>query len=87
MSDTVIRVENLGKKYIIGRQQQERYTALRDVITNGAKSLLTTLNPLTQNSKNQAKNFRQEFWILKHISFEMNKLEYKNGNKEISSFL
>jgi lipopolysaccharide transport system ATP-binding protein len=57
------------------------------VIANGAKSLLTDLNPLTQNSKNQAKNFRQEFWILKHISFEMNKLEYKNGNKEISSFL
>ncbi|WP_271777986.1 hypothetical protein [Aphanizomenon sp. CS-733/32] len=23
MSDTVIRVENLGKKYIIGHQQQE----------------------------------------------------------------
>ena len=34
MSDTVIRVENLGKKYIIGHQQQERYTALQDVITN-----------------------------------------------------
>nr|WP_072033680.1 hypothetical protein [Aphanizomenon flos-aquae] len=34
MSDTVIRVENLGKKYIIGHQQQERYTSLRDVITN-----------------------------------------------------
>ena len=40
MSDTVIRVENLGKKYIIGHQQQERYTALRDVIANGAKGLL-----------------------------------------------
>jgi lipopolysaccharide transport system ATP-binding protein len=34
MSDTVIRVENLSKKYIIGHQKQERYTALRDVITN-----------------------------------------------------
>ena len=32
MSDTVIRVENLGKKYIIGHQKQERYTALRDVL-------------------------------------------------------
>ena len=39
MSDTVIRVENLGKKYIIGHQQQERYTALRDVITNKVKSI------------------------------------------------
>jgi hypothetical protein len=32
MSDTVIQVENLGKKYIIGHQKAERYTALRDVI-------------------------------------------------------
>jgi lipopolysaccharide transport system ATP-binding protein len=39
VSDTVIRVENLGKKYIIGHQQQEGYTALRDVITNKVKSI------------------------------------------------
>ena len=34
MSDTVISVENLGKKYRIHHQQRERYTALRDVIAN-----------------------------------------------------
>jgi lipopolysaccharide transport system ATP-binding protein len=41
MSDTVIRVENLGKKYIIGHQQEgrSRYVALRDVIADGVKSL------------------------------------------------
>ena len=33
----VISVENLSKKYIIGHQKQERYTALRDVLVNGAK--------------------------------------------------
>jgi hypothetical protein len=38
MSETVIRVENLGKKYIIGHQKQERYTSLRDVITDKVKS-------------------------------------------------
>ncbi|KAB8317524.1 ABC transporter ATP-binding protein [Tolypothrix campylonemoides VB511288] len=70
MSDTVIRVENLGKKYIINHQQ-ERYTALRDVIANRAQSLLTILNPLTQKSKNQAKNSREEFWALKDVSFEI----------------
>jgi lipopolysaccharide transport system ATP-binding protein len=32
MADTVIRVENLGKKYVIGYQKQELYTALRDVL-------------------------------------------------------
>jgi len=48
MSDTVIRVENLGKKYIIGHQKQERYTSLRDVIANGARSVFSSL---TQNPK------------------------------------
>jgi hypothetical protein len=38
MSDTVIRVENLGKKYIIGHQKQERYTSLRDAIADKVKS-------------------------------------------------
>ncbi|MEI2582820.1 ABC transporter ATP-binding protein [Scytonema sp. PRP1] len=71
MSDTVIRVENLGKKYIIGHQQQEGYTALRDVIANGAKSLFTTLNPLIQKSKNEANKSREEFWALKDVSFEI----------------
>jgi lipopolysaccharide transport system ATP-binding protein len=70
MSDTVIRVENLGKKYTLDHQQQEQYTALRDVITNSAKSLLTKLNPVTQNSKKR-KNFSEEFWALKDVSFEI----------------
>jgi homopolymeric O-antigen transport system ATP-binding protein len=30
----VIKVENLGKSYIIDPEKSERYTALRDVITN-----------------------------------------------------
>jgi len=36
---SVIKVDNLSKKYIISHQRQERYTALRDVITNKAKGL------------------------------------------------
>ena len=67
MSDTVIRVENLGKKYIIGHQQQERYIALRDVISDRAKSLLKPF----QNSKSQTQNAHEEFWALKDISFDI----------------
>lgn len=63
MSNTVIKVENLGKKYIIGHQKQERYTALRDVITNGVKSIFTP------NSNN--KNTQEEFWALNDVSFEI----------------
>ncbi|MFM6093842.1 MAG: ABC transporter ATP-binding protein [Cuspidothrix sp.] len=67
MSDTVIRVENLGKKYIIGHQQQERYTALRDVITNKVKSIGSLLNP---QAKNENPAF-EEFWALKDVSFDI----------------
>lgn len=63
MSDTVIRVEGLGKKYIIGHQQQERYSALRDVISSKTKSLLK------RNSKQQ--KTEEEFWALKDVSFEI----------------
>ena len=67
MSDTVIRVENLGKKYIIGHQQQERYTSLRDVITNKVKSLGSLINPKAK-SENPA---FEEFWALKDVSFDI----------------
>jgi len=39
MSNTVIKVENLSKKYILSHQGQEKYTALRDVLSNGVKRL------------------------------------------------
>jgi lipopolysaccharide transport system ATP-binding protein len=37
MSDTIIKVEDLGKKYFIGHDKKEAYTALRDVIANNVK--------------------------------------------------
>jgi lipopolysaccharide transport system ATP-binding protein len=70
MSDSIIRVENLGKKYIIDHQQEERYTALRDVIANGAKSLLRPFQ--TVNSQLSTLNSsHEEFWALKDVSFEI----------------
>ncbi|NEO48876.1 ABC transporter ATP-binding protein [Moorena sp. SIO3I6] len=67
MSDSVIRVENLGKKYLIGHQQPEKYTALRDVIANGAKNLFKSF----QNPKARIPNSTEEFWALKDVSFEI----------------
>jgi lipopolysaccharide transport system ATP-binding protein len=69
MSDTVIRVENLSKKYIIGHQKQERYTALRDVLSNGVKSLgHKLLQPLGKKTTDPVS---EEFWALKDVSFEI----------------
>ena len=39
--DVVIRVERLGKRYTLGASQKDgKYTALRDVLAEKAKSLL-----------------------------------------------
>ncbi len=69
MSETVIRVENLGKKYIIGHQKQERYTALRDVVAEGAKSFGQKMRkPFGKRISNPDV---EEFWALKDVSFEI----------------
>ncbi|MGC1308446.1 MAG: polysaccharide ABC transporter ATP-binding protein [Phormidesmis sp.] len=69
MSDTVIRVENLGKKYTLGHKQEgERYTALRDVIANGAKGIADRFR---QPKDRQAASALDEFWALKDVSFEI----------------
>lgn len=69
MSDTIIRVENLGKKYAIAHQNQGRYSTLRDAIVNSTKSISRKLlNPFAQNSTNPT---REEFWALKDVSFEV----------------
>ena len=36
---SVIAVENLSKKYIIGHQKQAGYTNLREVLAEGAKRI------------------------------------------------
>ena len=58
---SVIKVENLGKRYMIGHQRQERYTALRDIIVNNIKSI----------GKKKDFKAKEEFWALKDINFDI----------------
>lgn len=69
MSDTVIRVENLGKKYVLDHHKEQRYTALRDVITNKAKDIGSHLNPFKPSASSLSS--QEEFWALKNVSFEI----------------
>ena len=66
---TVISVENLSKKYIIGRQKQERYTALRDVLANGARRFAHKLTHPFAAPENDPTH--EEFWALKDASFDI----------------
>jgi len=66
---SVISVENLSKKYIIGHQKQERYTSLRDVLTDGAKRFTHKLTHPFAAPENDPTH--EEFWALKDVSFDI----------------
>src|SRR6266702_4143672 len=68
---TVIKVENIGKKYILSHQKQERYLALRDVMANKARNAGKRLrHPFT--SLHGPDPTHEEFWALKDVSFDIN---------------
>ncbi|MBR8834059.1 MAG: ABC transporter ATP-binding protein [Stigonema ocellatum SAG 48.90 = DSM 106950] len=70
MSDTVIQVENLAKRYVIEHQKKgsDNYKTLRGAMTNAAKSVASALNP---RAKREVGSSREEFWALKDVSFEV----------------
>ncbi len=65
MSDSIIKVEGLGKKYIIAHENAGSYTALRDVISRKAKEMI--------KGKQKTGITKEEFWALKDVSFEIKK--------------
>src|ERR1700730_7741753 len=62
MSQTVIRVEGLGKRYRIG--ERERYLALRDVISRVLRAPARLLAVSSKGSNHRGTNF---IWALKDI--------------------
>ncbi|QHG18536.1 ABC transporter ATP-binding protein [Nostoc sp. ATCC 53789] len=71
MSDTVIRVENLSKKYVLSHQQEgsSRYKSLRESISDRVSSLGKKL--VKSSGKEIYNPAREEFWALKDVSFEI----------------
>ena len=73
MTDTIIQVENLGKKYLLHHKRRERYTALRDVISDKVASIKARL--LSRQNKNMVDPSREEFWALNAVDFEVKRGE------------
>ncbi|MBS1942222.1 MAG: ABC transporter ATP-binding protein [Bacteroidetes bacterium] len=63
MAAPIITVENLAKRYILRHQQAPRYTALRDVLADKARSLFRSSSPQFT---------REEFLALDDVSFTIN---------------
>lgn len=67
MSDPIIQVENLGKKYRLRQQSAGRYTALRDVLASKIRGIL---RPAAQK---ETASPDDDFWALNDVSFEINR--------------
>lgn len=62
MTNSIIQVEGLGKKYILHHEGRRRYTSLRETISLKTKNFV---------SKKEEPPVREEFWALKDINFEI----------------
>ncbi|NJN67997.1 MAG: ABC transporter ATP-binding protein [Chloroflexaceae bacterium] len=74
MSNLAIRVEGLSKQYFIGKQQ-ERYVALRDVLTNAMSAPFRRAMSLLRGHAYGAAELNEEIWALKDVSFEVRRGE------------
>ena len=67
MSDNIICVKGLGKKYVLNHQQQGgRYKTLRDVLTHKVGSLVGKGREETGKRRT-----KEEFWALRDVGFEI----------------
>ena len=82
MTDFIIKVENLGKKYSIHHQQEQYgYVTLRDLLARKARAPLRWLtaqsakrNGRAELSQSEIRNSQspvEDFWALRDVSFEV----------------
>jgi len=76
MSDIVISVEALSKRYLIGhRAERERYVALRDVVMRGARNLVRRSGDMLRGRQIVEGDSVEDFWALRDVSFEVKRGE------------
>jgi lipopolysaccharide transport system ATP-binding protein len=73
VSDIVISVERLSKRYLIGHQaiQPERYVALRDVIEREARNFVRKAADLFHGRQIVQGDEIEEFWALRDVTFDV----------------
>ncbi|MEJ7676475.1 MAG: ABC transporter ATP-binding protein [Segetibacter sp.] len=76
MPGSIIEVKNLSKSFIISYEGRERYTALRDVVTQKAKKVFSFPSSLRGTFSSSLRGTKQspskeEFWALKDVSFNI----------------
>ena len=77
MSDTVISVEGLSKRYLVGHQaaRGERYETLRETVTRGVRRFGRTALDMARGRQIIQGDTVEDFWALKDLSFEIKRGE------------
>ena len=85
MSNIVISVENLSKRYLIGHQsaERERYTALRDVVGREVRNFARKAADLVSGRQIVQGDEVEELWALKDVNFEVKQGEPGDENAPV----
>jgi len=72
MAETVIKAENLGKKYIIGHQSSGGYKTFREQLLYRANNFFSRTKKVITGQQATEDNL-EEFWALNDLNFEIKK--------------
>jgi len=73
MSNLAIKVENLGKKYVINHETSNSDDNFREVLIGNTKKMLSSLNPFRKSKVDRPGHTREDFWALNDVNFTINK--------------
>ena len=71
MSGAVIKIEGLGKKYLLAHKSPQRYIALRDVLVDRVKRLGRRIRHPFSGGTGERHPALEEFWALSDLSFDV----------------
>src|SRR5438046_1146689 len=73
MSNNVITVENLSKRYLVGHREYSQYTTLRELLIREIKNFRRKAIDLAHGREIVQGDKVEEFWALKDVNFEVQK--------------
>ena len=73
MSEIVIKVENVGKKYMIGHKGTGGYKTLREQMFRHAHNLYSRTKKMVSGQVVVDGDETEEFWALKELNFDVKK--------------
>ena len=66
---SIIRIENISKKYTIRHERQERYSTVRDLLASAPRRLVQKLMQTRNTTLSESTS--EDFWALKDVSFDI----------------